>query len=79
MQNHLWCPIDPRREGIDDDDDDDDNEEGAMTPFFSELFPSDFYVNDSLTTDQSSLNTTFVCFLGCYFQSGLQRGVLLYP
>ena len=22
LQNHLWCPNDPRGEGIDDDDDD---------------------------------------------------------
>ena len=25
LQNHLWCPNDPRGEGIDDDDDDDDD------------------------------------------------------
>ena len=25
MQNHLWCPNDPRSYGIDDDDDDDDD------------------------------------------------------
>ena len=24
LQNHLWCPYDPRGKGIDDDDDDDD-------------------------------------------------------
>ena len=27
LQNHLWCPNDPRGQGIDDDDDDDDNDE----------------------------------------------------
>ena len=27
LQNHLWCPNDPRGSGIDDDDDDDDNDE----------------------------------------------------
>ena len=25
LQNHLWCPNDPRGYGIDDDDDDDDD------------------------------------------------------
>ncbi|WP_419652809.1 hypothetical protein, partial [Thiolapillus sp.] len=25
LQNHLWCPNDPRGEGIDDGDDDDDD------------------------------------------------------
>ena len=25
LQNHLWCPNDPRGQGIDDDDDDDDD------------------------------------------------------
>ena len=27
MRNHLWCPNDPRGQGIDDDDDDDDDED----------------------------------------------------
>ena len=30
LQNHLWCPNDPRGEGIDDDDDDDDGEEWGV-------------------------------------------------
>ena len=27
LRNHLWCPNDPRGEGIDNDDDDDDDDE----------------------------------------------------
>ena len=27
LQNHLWCPNDPRGQGIDDDDDDDGDDD----------------------------------------------------
>ena len=33
LQNHLWCPNDPRGEGIDDDDDDDDDDDSNLHTF----------------------------------------------
>ena len=45
MRNHLWCPNDPRGEGIDDDDDDnDDDDDMIMTSVAKNDFLKNCYL-----------------------------------
>ena len=41
MQNHLWCPNDPRSEGINDDDDVDDDDDIVERTNKAEIRPEE--------------------------------------